>query len=407
MKYLIGLIALLLPTYLIRFEIGGIPTTVLEILIYIVFLYGLVNLAYCQWLKVKKKIWLPIGILLLSLIISFYVAPDKLAALGQIKAFFIDPLLILWLMICYLEIKDFIWIFYGLAGSSLFVSVHTIVQKILGHVTPDGRVIGLFGYSPNYLALYLAPVATLLIAYSLTCLKALMAKRKYLFSAICGLLFAICLVAIYFSGSRAGLLAVTGGFGFYLILYFWDFIKKGLFYKIAIGLLIIAAIIGAWFAFRPNFQASPSEGGRVTSSNNLRWQIWQTSLELGKTHPLRGVGLANFQNAFDKLTQNRANFPEYITPQALTPHNIFLMFWLSLGLLGLAAFIWLLVIFYYCGFKNFQKFPAKILLAVMTTIILQGLVDTPYFKNDLAIMFWLIFGFVILLNLEEKKSIKN
>lgn len=399
MKYLIGLIALLLPTYLIRFEIGGIPTTVLEILIYIVFLYGLVNLAYCQWLKVKRKIWLPIGILLFSLILSFNVAPDKLAALGQIKAFFVDPLLILWLMICYLEIKDFIWVFYGLAGSGLFVSIHTIALKILGHVTPDGRVIGLYGYSPNYLALYLAPIVVMWLTYNLQ-LTINNKKKNFLILVVSWLLSVVSLVAIYFSGSRAGLLAIAGGFGFYLILHFWDLIKKRLWLKLAIGLLIIAAIVATWFAFRPDFQASPAEGGRVTSSNNLRFQIWQTSLELGKIHPFRGVGLANFQNAFGELTQNRANFPEYITPQALTPHNLFLMFWLSLGLLGLAAFIWLLIIFYYYGFKS-QKFPAKILLAVMTTIILQGLVDTPYFKNDLAIVFWLIFGFVIILNLER------
>jgi hypothetical protein len=29
-------------------------------------------------------------------------------------------------------------------------------------------------------------------------------------------------------------------------------------------------------------------------------------------------------------------------------------------------------------------------LAAMTAILVHGLVDTPYFKNDLAMMFWLI-----------------
>ena len=41
MTYLIFLILLLLPTYLIRFSVFGIPTTFLEILIYLVFVYGL------------------------------------------------------------------------------------------------------------------------------------------------------------------------------------------------------------------------------------------------------------------------------------------------------------------------------------------------------------------------------
>jgi len=396
MKYLIGLIALLLPTYLIRFEIGGVPTTVLEILIYVIFLYGFINLAYCQWLEVKKKFWLPVGLLLLSLIISFYVAPDKMAALGQIKAYFIDPLLVVWLMVCYLEIKDFIWIFYGLAGSSLFVSIHTIVQKILGQVTPDGRVIGIFGYSPNYLALFLAPIAVLTCAYGINILL----KKKYLWLAIiCFVITVINIIAIYFSGSRSGLLAAAGGLAFYLILVFWDKIRKKSIYKIVILCLILVAILGAWFAFRPDFQAS---GGRVTTSNNLRWQIWGASLELGAKHPILGVGLANFQNAFADLTKNRANFPEYITPQALTPHNLFLMFWLTAGLLGVAAFIWLLIIFYLLGVKHLENHWSKILLSTMTVIILQGLVDTPYFKNDLAVLFWLIFAGVIILEKGRK-----
>ena len=393
MKYLIGLIALLLPTYLIRFTIGGVPTTVLEVLIFLVFIYGFVNLAYCQWLKTKRKFWLPVGLLIFSLIISFYVAPDKMAALGQIKAYFIDPLLIVWLIVCYLEIEDFIWIFYGLAGSGLFVSIHTIVQKIMGNVTADGRVIGIFGYSPNYLALYLAPIAVLILTYSLQ-LTISNFKKNIIPIVVSWCLSVVSLLAIYFSGSRSGLLAVAGGLAFYLILTLWGTIRKRLIYKIALLGLILLAIVGLWFVFRPNFQAS---SGRVATSNNLRWQIWGTSLELGAKHPILGVGLANFQNAFGNFTKDRGNFPEYITPQALTPHNIFLMFWITDSLIGLIAFIWLLIVFYLIGLKELQNSWSKILLSAMTVIILQGLVDTPYFKNDLAVLFWLFFAGVIIL----------
>ncbi len=394
MKYLIALIALALPTYLIRFDIGGIPTTLLEVLIYAIFLIGLWKLAYCQWLKVRQTFWLPIGLLLIALIISTIIAPDKLAAAGQVRAYFIDPLLVFWLMVCYLEAKDFSWVFLGLAGSGLFVSVHTIVLKILGEVTSDGRVIGIFGYSPNYVALFLAPIAVMVFAYGIN-----FTKKNIKLAVISYLLSAISIVAIYFSGSRGGLLAVVGGIIFYLILKYWGIIRKKMLYKLGVLLLITLAIFGtAWF-FKPNFQAS---GGRVTSSNNLRWQIWGVSFELGAKHPLFGVGLANFQPAFSDFTKNRGNFPEYITPQALSPHNIFLMFWLTGGILGLVAFIWLLVIFYQTGFKNLSKPWTLILLAAMTTIILQGLVDTPYFKNDLSIMFWLILGLMLLLNYESK-----
>ncbi len=36
-------------------------------------------------------------------------------------------------------------------------------------------------------------------------------------------------------------------------------------------------------------------------------------------------------------------------------------------------------------------------MAAMVVIVIHGLVDTPYFKNDLAILFWLIIGLLITL----------
>jgi len=397
MKYLIGLIALALPTYLIRFNILGVPTTLLEIIIYLVFIYGIINIAYCQWLEVRRRVWLPVAILLLGLVLATYIAPDKFEAIGQVKAFFIDPLMVFLLMICYLHAKDFIWILYGLAGSGLVVSIHAIFQKILGHVTSDGRVIGVFGYSPNYVALFLAPIAVMTLAYGI----AMMVKKRSWLSYVMFLVSSISLIAVYFSGSRAGLLVIAGGTAFYLILFFWDFFKKELWKKVVLALLIVAAIGTSWFAFRPDFSVSAQNGGRISSSNNIRWEIWKSSLELIKAHPILGVGLGNFQNSFGELTKDRTNFLEFITPEAFSPHNIFLAFWLSTTIFGFIAFIWLLMIFYLVGFSNLKSSVSQILLAAMTALLLQGLVDTPYFKNDLAVFFWLVFGVMIVLTKKE------
>ena len=68
--------------------------------------------------------------------------------------------------------------------------------------------------------------------------------------------------------------------------------------------------------------------------------------------------------------------------------------------MGFLAFVWLLVIFYQTGRERLKEANndwAKIMLVAMTALILQGLVDTPYFKNDLSLIFWLIFGFMIIL----------
>src|SRR3990172_8981196 len=106
MSYLISLIFLLLPAYLIRFSILGIPTTLLEVLIYLVFLYGLWRAKKEGFRKIPAKIYLPAGLLIIALIISALISPDKRTALGEFKGFFIDPLLVFWLIYQFIRKED-------------------------------------------------------------------------------------------------------------------------------------------------------------------------------------------------------------------------------------------------------------------------------------------------------------
>lgn len=383
MKYWVFLIALALPAYLIRFDIFGIPTTLLEILIYIATIFGLLNLKKAN--RIPLNWFLPIGLLFLAAILAVFISPEKRAGLGELKAFFIDPLLVWWLAVSYLKKDEIVWPIHGLIGASLIVSSHAIWQKISGFVTSDNRVVGIFGYSPNYLSLFLAPLAILIFAWLVEQKK----SSKILTTVYC-LSFGLSLLALWFSGSRSGLLAVLAGLAFYWVARFWSIIRqKAWLLFLLIGILLLSLAI-AWLAFRPDFSLSPESGKRAVSSNNIRWLIWEKSIELGRNHPFVGVGLANFQPAFTKLSQDNGNFQKYVIPWAHTPHNIFLMFWLSTGLIGLTAFIWLIVNF-------FRQTKDPVLIASMAGLLLQGLVDTPYFKNDLSLIFWLFLAFVLLL----------
>src|SRR3990167_797188 len=114
MANLTALLLLLLPTYLIRFSIAGVPTTVLEILIYIVFVYGLWRAYRDGFKKIPLKISLPAGLLIIALIVSTFISPDKRTALGEFKGFFIDPILVGWLIFQYLKKEDISKLFWAL-----------------------------------------------------------------------------------------------------------------------------------------------------------------------------------------------------------------------------------------------------------------------------------------------------
>ncbi|MEI6040021.1 MAG: O-antigen ligase family protein [Candidatus Berkelbacteria bacterium] len=406
MNYLMAIVALLLPTYLIRFNILGIPTTLLEVLIYICVIFGLFNLKKAR--KIAWQYWLPAVLMLLAALISSLISPEKMAALGQFKAFFLDPILVFVLILTFLKEDDFLLILNGLMGSSLIVSFYSIYQKITGQLTVDGRIVGIFGYSPNYPALFLGPIIGLIVAHNLELMTKRVESRHKTIKLIIGWLAVIAgFIAIYLSASRGVLLALLGGLGFYLIMHFWSVIREKLFLKIGLGILILVVAFVSWSVFKPNFALSPAAGSRVTSSNNIRWQIWQTSLELGRKHPILGLGLANYQNEFNKLTKDRVNFPEYITPWALSSHNVFLMFWLSTGLLGFASFIWVLIVVFQKGCQEFKNSHAIEIMTATIILLLQGLIDTPYFKNDLSLIFWFLVGSMLLLITSKTKKIES
>lgn len=406
MKYLLAIICLAIPAYLIRFNILGIPSTALEILIYAVFIYGLF-LGPTKILRASKDYVSVIFVLFIGLFFSIYISPDRAVALGQAKAFFLDPILVFLLIISYLKKDDLVYLFGGLIGSATIVSMYSVYEKIIGNVTPDNRVIGLFGYSPNYVALFLAPIITIIIILNFKFLILNQfsifnfQKHKLFIKIIVLLSMIVNLYALYLSGSRGGELAIGAGIIVYLLCYYWNEIGKRLWLKISTILLIVLLIAACAWLFRPNFSDTT---GRVASSNNVRWQIWTQSIDLAVKHPYFGIGLGNFQNSFASFTKNIGNFPEFITPEAATAHNIFLMFYLTTSIFGFAAFIWIIFLFFDATKSSFTQNESKILFAAFLTLLFHGLVDAAYFKNDLSLLFWLLFGAIVVLKTTNKEK---
>jgi O-antigen ligase len=65
------------------------------------------------------------------------------------------------------------------------------------------------------------------------------------------------------------------------------------------------------------------------------------------------------------------------------PHNLYLNLWLETGLLGLIGTLWFLGLY----LRRMRRHPAgSIYAAAVVSILVHGLVDTPLFKNDLALI---------------------
>lgn len=448
---------LLLPTYLIRFHLGPLPTTLLEVMIWIITIIWLIkyksNIRYQIADNIKKypTLFISTGLFLIAATISVLTSINLRAALGEWKAFYVEPILIFIILITTLnpfsddkqkqdqKIKgpedqklsgsfDFPifrfsftnTIIYALILSGLITSILAIYQHFTGWLVPYSfwqnqntfRVTAWYGF-PNAVGLFLAPLVPLaiyLIKQKLNEIKKRDKRYKirdsknkfisYLLSPIfidyLQLIFIILLIplsitAIIFAKSTSALIGLAVGLGFLLL-----FNKKTRWVTISLGLVSFVCLVSL-----PSFSEIKQELLLQDRSGQIRTGIWQETFKFLSVHPIAGAGLASYAN---KIKPYHTTINGEGIEIFHHPHNIFLTMWVNLGLLGLISFILILIWFFRIAlspisYRLSNKSTIKpFIIASMIIILVMGLVDSPYIKNDLAILFWLLPALLIVCN---------
>lgn len=377
---------LFLPTYAIRFNFFGIPTTLLELIIYTIFIIWLIKLlrgqASFNYLIIKPYI-VPIGLILVGGLIGVVVSTDKLISLGILKGWFVDPLLLFVVVVNTLRHRNNLrMILAALIASGVGLSLWALYQVATNEfITIDHRASAFFT-SANYLALYLVPL--IILAAGLCFTVAGMKKLAALGA------FILMLAAIYFTFSYSGWLAVILGLGVLA----WLILPKAPTLLVTVGALGIAVLSQV---NHPKFKQMLDLVGQ--SSSHSRLQIWQTAWLMIRAHPLAGIGLGLFEKEYPKFVQQLFSNP--FEPKVLHAHNLWLHTWINLGLTGIIGFIFLLIVFFKQTINTFKQLPDVLtgsLISAMVALLIHGLLDTPYWKNDLSVLFWLLIAFSIVLS---------
>lgn len=369
----VGIILVLLPLYLVRFVFYGVPLNLLELIIGIAFFWWLLERRFLnpEWkifLKDHKLFFKLIGVILAGFLLSTFFNDNWKAGLGIIKGWFVFPLILALIATNVFQGNKAkaLKFFYG---GAVGVAALALVSFFLGQITFDGRLQGIFN-SPNYLAMYLAPaviIGAILFEEN---------RKKYILS------LAIIFFALYLTHSFAAWAALSIVLvGLFLIREQGEKNKKWL-----AGFLILAGLV--FFLQIKTDKLNNLFNFDARSSLSSRTMIWQSAGKILEDNPTWGIGPGNFQ---EKYLEYQKYYPPYLEWAVPHPHNLYLAFYLYSGILGLAAF--LLSIFFWLKKIMAQKKEATVLVAlgIIAYFLLHGMVDTTYFKNDLAVIFWLAF----------------
>ena len=399
-KVIIFIVLFLIPWYFIRFSFLGFKTNIFEVATLLAFVALILERANSLTIKKIEPVSVWVYIFLLISLVSMLFSADKTHALGIFKGWFLFPVIFYFLINNSFIKENISKLSIPLFLSLVTVSIWAILQKFgvfgqlfyqAGDVSfrqyiLEGRAFGPFE-SPNFLAMFLVPM----IFLSLPLFKEI---KNRLLQIIIVLLYFLPLIALYFTTSRGGVVAlITSIIAFILFLYFKSKVFRKAVEKqsniLIFGLIFVAAI----FLIVAARKVAPNQGG-----DSIRLDIYHYSITLVKENPILGIGLGNFQEKINQISSADASFQQFGIPYALHPHNLFLAMWLNLGLAGLVVFIILVWLIIQNLFKNkTNPFLKSCVFAALISILVHGLFDTTYFKNDLSTIFWLTFALSFIL----------
>lgn len=394
MKYVLGLTLLLAPTYVLRFKLLGLPTNVLMLWLGFVLLIvashilltGRTEFFYKKVQRIPLYIRIAIGLFFLSGTVSLLVFGVSLEKFGQWIVLFLQPIALFfaanYILAVWPKSKNFLmfsmYLFIsacGIVALAQYITLFGLPREWMGNANEPKRALAFFAH-PNAYALFITPILAFLLPNLWQWISSKDKLSKYFF-VLAWLLGAL---GLLLSLSRGGWLGLVFAGAFFVFTSGQLKLKK-----IAIVSTIAVALV---VAVVPNFRYRILLPFHGEKSSVARFSLWNTGWSMVKDDPVLGKGLAGFSNNWDKYNTD-PNLEHYNFP-----HNIFLNFWVDTGLLGMLSFFLLSL---FIVFRSLNKEIREAYLPVAlfaVAIIAHGLIDIPYLKNDLSVIFWLVLSLI-------------
>ncbi|MBD2438705.1 IctB family putative bicarbonate transporter [Nostoc sp. FACHB-110] len=290
---------------------------------------------------------------------------------------------------------------------SLIVSVYGLRQWFFGAAqlatwvdpeSPLSKTTRVYSYlgNPNLLAGYLMPAVIL----SLVAIFVWQSWVKKALALTMLIVNGACLILTFSRGGWIGLLVAI--FTTITLLVYWWGVQMPPFWRtwslpIMLGGLLGLLILAILFVEPVRLRVMSIFADRQDSSNNFRRNVWDAVFEMIRDRPIIGIGPGH--NSFNKI------YPLYQRPRysALSAYSILLEVAVETGFIGLACFLWLIIVTFNTAFlqlrrlrqsRNIQGFWLIGAFASLLGMLAHGTVDTIWFRPEVNTLWWLMVALI-------------
>ncbi|MFC1749431.1 O-antigen ligase family protein [Pseudomonadota bacterium] len=356
--------------------------------------------------KIRPEVYVVVGLLLLAGVLQIFFQDSFAPALSTpykyFRSMFLMPLIFSFIVFVSFErgrigglIKSYlamIGVFCVLALVQFFTGVFPGDQMdFTGRLTwPYIDFLTLKAASANWVAFLVTPA--LVIAFVRGFGMRRIRGREFYFNI---LIFLLACITLFFVQSYGAFGAAFAAITLYLF-------RELPFKKFLVALIIVLIAGGGLFFLQKNTNKYQIIAGEVEhkfdTSVEIREDIYKMNWHIITERTLLGVGLNQYQSYF-RLNQEEvlghSLKEDHMPPHA---HNFFLSFWTNLGIFGaLAMVILIFSVFVRSGFS-----PSNAAVFALTAIMIHGLIDAYYWKQETVYIFWMMIIFAYFKTLKKE-----
>ncbi len=367
------------PAYTVRFHFHGLPTTLLELVLLAAIGLGLAAF----WEEIPWRGPYTVGALLVlaGATLDTWFTPEPVKALGLWKAYFVEPMLaglvVAAMARSRIRARELL---LGLGVGALApamanaaVDGTALATHTFNLVTPQVVIYN----TANAIPLFLEPLFAFALAIAVH-------GDHPVERAVAGVLAVFYAAAVVLSFSRLGWITLLA-----VCLLVAAFHPRRWYVFGATALVAVAALVGS-SSVRHRVLVEFQPGSRENTIA-LRIPLWRSTLSMLAHHPVFGGGLSGFKESLEPYRD-----PAY-HEDLIYPHDLLLNTWSETGILGLAGFVVVLAQALRVALRGLvaESWPRALaigMLGMLLAIAVHGIGDVPYFKNDQALVFWVLLA---------------